>query len=364
MNFTTLQYVLIQFGYNFIGTKTYNIPELIIDNSVIRTLDIDQSQYTKAQVIVFPPEIEIGQSLGTTKYIFFGSVEDGIDVFNIYPKRIPSTAIEFRSMVWGSTVFQPVWSRRDPDDMSFALMNFICDSNDRFRGLGIMTQSGLQETSLVSGNILHRSINNVEYVQASYDATEFTWGNPAPIQTGVGNVEYVVDALNDAISLNMNHSLQNTIASVFDTAINTHISNGNWADISAADILSNITSGPVDQSGNDISQEINDELPPLEDIFQPVQVRMNRESYKQQCGVKDKKGRLKWRKMGKKLMMDMILRDSTCVFCASVIERWSKVGITPCKHVFHKSCLGTWLLKSCTKPTCPTCRHDVRDPVS
>ena len=162
----------------------------------------------------------------------------------------------------------------------------------------------------------------------------------------------------------MNHSLQNTIASVFDTAINTHISNGNWADISAADILSNITSGPVDQSGNDISQEINDELPPLEDIFQPVQVRMNRESYKQQCGVKDKKGRLKWRKMGKKLMKDMKLTDTTCVICASEIERWSKVGITPCKHVFHKSCLGTWLLKSCTKPTCPTCRHDVRDPVS
>ena len=197
MNFRTLQYVLIQFGYSMISTVTHNISDLIIDNSVIRRLDIDQSQYTKAQSIWFPREIEYGQSLGSVKYIYFGSVEDGIDCFNTYPKRIPASAIEYY------TGFG-----RDSDDLSFSLMNFICDSNDRFRARGITTPSNIQQTSIVDGNTLHRSINNVEYVQLSY-ASQYNWGDPTPIQTGVSNIEYVVDALNDTISLNMNQTLQN-----------------------------------------------------------------------------------------------------------------------------------------------------------
>lgn len=33
-----------------------------------------------------------------------------------------------------------------------------------------------------------------------------------------------------------------------------------------------------------------------------------------------------------------------------------KIVTTPCKHVFHKRCLGKWRERSDTAPTCPNCR--------
>ena len=68
--------------------------------------------------------------------------------------------------------------------------------------------------------------------------------------------------------------------------------------------------------------------------------------------------------MGPKLINDMKIESNiNCAICSDKIERWDKVAITPCKHIFHAKCAKQWFTKMCPKPTCPNCRHDIREPV-
>ena len=45
-----------------------------------------------------------------------------------------------------------------------------------------------------------------------------------------------------------------------------------------------------------------------------------------------------------------------CSICMNEITKNEKMVTTPCKHVFHKRCLGKWRERSDTAPTCPNCR--------
>ncbi|KAL6595496.1 hypothetical protein ACP70R_047836 [Stipagrostis hirtigluma subsp. patula] len=45
---------------------------------------------------------------------------------------------------------------------------------------------------------------------------------------------------------------------------------------------------------------------------------------------------------------------SECVICVTEYEAGDDVCVMPCRHVFHRECLGEWLSRSCV---CPLCRH-------
>ena len=59
---------------------------------------------------------------------------------------------------------------------------------------------------------------------------------------------------------------------------------------------------------------------------------------------------------------DELETDSkACAICQENFQDLEQIKSTPCKHMFHPGCIGTWLKKECTKPTCPVCRHDCRE---
>ena len=51
---------------------------------------------------------------------------------------------------------------------------------------------------------------------------------------------------------------------------------------------------------------------------------------------------------------------NTCSVCLSDLRRENAVTL-PCGHVFHESCISTWLAR---RPTCPECRNNVNDDTS
>ena len=53
--------------------------------------------------------------------------------------------------------------------------------------------------------------------------------------------------------------------------------------------------------------------------------------------------------------------DSSCAICQEDFKNKEDLKITPCEHIFHPKCISTWLKKECTRPTCPSCRHDCRE---
>ena len=53
--------------------------------------------------------------------------------------------------------------------------------------------------------------------------------------------------------------------------------------------------------------------------------------------------------------------DSSCAICQEDFKNKEELKITPCDHIFHPKCISTWLEKECTRPTCPSCRHDCRE---
>ena len=68
--------------------------------------------------------------------------------------------------------------------------------------------------------------------------------------------------------------------------------------------------------------------------------------------------------MGSKFIEDMKITERVeCAICSDEIKRWSKVAVTPCKHLFHADCARKWFTEMCQRPTCPNCRHDIRTPV-
>ena len=50
-----------------------------------------------------------------------------------------------------------------------------------------------------------------------------------------------------------------------------------------------------------------------------------------------------------------------CAICQEDFKNKENLKITPCEHIFHPKCISTWLKKECTRPTCPSCRHDCRE---
>lgn len=52
---------------------------------------------------------------------------------------------------------------------------------------------------------------------------------------------------------------------------------------------------------------------------------------------------------------------AACVICQEEFKNKESLKITPCEHIFHPACISKWLEKECTRPTCPSCRHDCRE---
>ncbi|CAN8264035.1 unnamed protein product [Cochlearia groenlandica] len=48
----------------------------------------------------------------------------------------------------------------------------------------------------------------------------------------------------------------------------------------------------------------------------------------------------------------------TCAICLEDYQFGETLRLLPCQHVFHLSCIDSWLTKSGT--SCPVCKHDIR----
>ena len=66
--------------------------------------------------------------------------------------------------------------------------------------------------------------------------------------------------------------------------------------------------------------------------------------------------------MGKKTCEKHSIEMKTCecAICCEPIKSRQHMTVTQCNHVFHKKCLKKWLTETCSTPTCPMCRQDVR----
>ena len=102
----------------------------------------------------------------------------------------------------------------------------------------------------------------------------------------------------------------------------------------------------------------------------PVKCIVSEGLFKECCGVRKEvkvysggnfnHPKFVFRKWGPKVMKDLSITEATCAICMCDVERWDKIAITKCNHVFHKNCAKTWFCKECIHPTCPTCRADIR----
>ena len=79
--------------------------------------------------------------------------------------------------------------------------------------------------------------------------------------------------------------------------------------------------------------------------FSPVKINLDKEQY--DTMIKD-------------LEFNGKFADS-CAICQEDFKNKENLKITPCEHIFHPKCISTWLKKECTRPTCPSCRHDCRE---
>ncbi|WVF66643.1 hypothetical protein IAT40_001384 [Kwoniella sp. CBS 6097] len=64
---------------------------------------------------------------------------------------------------------------------------------------------------------------------------------------------------------------------------------------------------------------------------------------------------LPWGQFGEREGMD---RDEYCSVCHDEYEDEVKIAVTPCKHMYHKDCLDTWL-DTPNHSSCPMCRRDL-----
>ena len=80
--------------------------------------------------------------------------------------------------------------------------------------------------------------------------------------------------------------------------------------------------------------------------FSPVKINLDKEKY--DTMIKD-------------LEFNEKLADTSCAICQEEFKNKENLKITPCEHIFHPKCISMWLEKKCTRPTCPSCRHDCRE---
>ena len=80
--------------------------------------------------------------------------------------------------------------------------------------------------------------------------------------------------------------------------------------------------------------------------FSPVKINLDKENY--DTMIKD-------------LEFNEKFADTSCAICQEDFKNKEDLKITPCEHIFHPKCISTWLEKECTRPTCPSCRHDCRE---
>ena len=80
--------------------------------------------------------------------------------------------------------------------------------------------------------------------------------------------------------------------------------------------------------------------------FSPVKINLDKEKY--DTMIKD-------------LDFNEKFADTSCAICQEDFKNKENLKITPCEHIFHPKCISTWLEKECTRPTCPSCRHDCRE---
>ena len=80
--------------------------------------------------------------------------------------------------------------------------------------------------------------------------------------------------------------------------------------------------------------------------FSPVKINLDKEKY--DTMIKD-------------LEFNEKFADTSCAICQEDFKNKENLKITPCEHIFHPKCISTWLEKECTRPTCPSCRHDCRE---
>jgi len=52
--------------------------------------------------------------------------------------------------------------------------------------------------------------------------------------------------------------------------------------------------------------------------------------------------------------------EDTCAICQDVVPAGSEARELRCDHRFHPGCIDTWFQRSVL---CPTCRHDIRQPM-
>nr|ODO01330.1 hypothetical protein L204_02058 [Cryptococcus depauperatus CBS 7855] len=64
---------------------------------------------------------------------------------------------------------------------------------------------------------------------------------------------------------------------------------------------------------------------------------------------------VEWGKFG---LREGITRDECCSVCHEEYHQTIEISITPCKHMYHKTCLTTWLEMSGSS-SCPMCRRDL-----
>jgi hypothetical protein len=105
-----------------------------------------------------------------------------------------------------------------------------------------------------------------------------------------------------------------------------------------------IVTGRIYDLMNQIFDAMDNQEEDLEDL-EDVSIHLTRRQYTDWIGT---------RKATKKHA------EADCAICCETVKRGQTISATTCGHLYHSSCLRTWLTKQCTLPTCPTCRADLR----
>ncbi|XP_074834699.1 E3 ubiquitin-protein ligase ZNRF4 [Carettochelys insculpta] len=73
-------------------------------------------------------------------------------------------------------------------------------------------------------------------------------------------------------------------------------------------------------------------------------------------------GCMRWCRKSQKIPMSTFKRGDkyiTCVICMAEYEEGDQLKILPCSHVYHVTCIDSWLLVQPQCKTCPICKQQV-----